>query len=217
MQKVPLHFDIVWCGDRVRDGGPLSTIDSNARAGLFAGCTNLSDTPQNTFVSPRPYPQVRPLLLKFGYQCTPKSLPPTPKSTTCPSNLPPAPNIHRLLQNVTTFPREPPTTPEVLHLCQKSTTYPREIGNLLPNNRRQRRTCYALCHILYPVSAAHTSILRMDSNSTSYTYPRNPMGALISEVPQQVRSHWRGGWWWWSRGGGANGTGVPHLHENAPP
>ena len=29
----------------------------------------------------------------------------------------------------------------------------REIGNLLPNNQRQRRTCYALCHILYPVSA----------------------------------------------------------------
>ena len=45
-----------------------------------------------------------------------------------------------------------------------------EIGNLLPNNRRQRRTCYALCHILYPVSAAHTSIFRMDSNSTSYGY-----------------------------------------------
>ena len=44
----------------------------------------------------------------------------------------------------------------------------REIGNLLPNNRRQRRTCYALCHILYPVSAAHTRIFRMDSNSTSY-------------------------------------------------
>ncbi|KAJ1474241.1 hypothetical protein T484DRAFT_1833152 [Baffinella frigidus] len=27
----------------------------------------------------------------------------------------------------------------------------------------------ALCHLLYPVSAAHTSIFRMDSNSTSYT------------------------------------------------
>jgi len=48
---------------------------------------------------------------------------------------------------------------------------PVEIGNLLPNNRRQRRTCYALCHILYPVSAAHTSIFRMDSNSTSYSIP----------------------------------------------
>ena len=46
----------------------------------------------------------------------------------------------------------------------------REIGNLLPNNRRQRRTCYALCNILYPVSAAHTSIFRMDSNSTSYRW-----------------------------------------------
>jgi len=43
----------------------------------------------------------------------------------------------------------------------------REIGNLLPNNQLQRRTCYALCHILYPVSAA-TSISRTDLNSTSY-------------------------------------------------
>ena len=32
----------------------------------------------------------------------------------------------------------------------------KEIGNLLPNNRRQRCTCYALCNILYPVSAALT-------------------------------------------------------------
>ena len=44
-----------------------------------------------------------------------------------------------------------------------------EIGNLLPNNRRQRRTCCALCHILYPVSAARTRIFRMDSNSTSFS------------------------------------------------
>jgi hypothetical protein len=44
----------------------------------------------------------------------------------------------------------------------------REIDNFLPNNQRQRRTCYASCHLLYPVSAAHTSIFRMDSNSTSY-------------------------------------------------
>ena len=42
----------------------------------------------------------------------------------------------------------------------------------MPNNRRQHRTCYALCHILYPVSAAHTSIFRMDSNSTSYSLRR---------------------------------------------
>ena len=38
----------------------------------------------------------------------------------------------------------------------------REIGGLLPNNQRQRHTCYALCHILYLVSAAHMSIFRMD-------------------------------------------------------
>ena len=42
------------------------------------------------------------------------------------------------------------------------------MGNLLPKNQRQRRTCYALCHILHPVSAAHTSIFRMDSISTTY-------------------------------------------------
>ena len=43
-----------------------------------------------------------------------------------------------------------------------------EIGVSFPNNRRQRRTCYALCHILYPVSAAHASIFRIDSISTTY-------------------------------------------------
>ena len=44
-----------------------------------------------------------------------------------------------------------------------------DIGNLLPNNQRQHRTCYTLCHMLYLVSAAHTSIFRLDSNSTSYS------------------------------------------------
>ena len=29
-----------------------------------------------------------------------------------------------------------------------------EFGDLLPNNQRQRRTCYTLCHILYPVIRA---------------------------------------------------------------
>ena len=54
-----------------------------------------------------------------------------------------------------------------IHTAERDRIYSavREIGNLLPNNRRQRRTCYALCHILDPVSAAHTSISRMDSNS----------------------------------------------------
>ena len=42
----------------------------------------------------------------------------------------------------------------------------REIGHLLPNNR----TCYALCHILYPVLAAHTSNFRMDSHPTSHLF-----------------------------------------------
>ena len=30
------------------------------------------------------------------------------------------------------------------------------MSNLLPNNQRQRRTCFALCHTLCPVSAAQT-------------------------------------------------------------
>jgi len=61
----------------------------------------------------------------------------------------------------------------------------REIGNLLPNNRRQRRTCYALCYILYPVSTAHTSIFRMDSNSTSYERHLNLLG-LLSCLPHRL-------------------------------
>jgi hypothetical protein len=44
----------------------------------------------------------------------------------------------------------------------------RAIDHSLPSNQRQCRTCYALCHLLYPVSAAHTSIFRTDFNSTSY-------------------------------------------------
>ena len=64
----------------------------------------------------------------------------------------------------------------------------REIGNLLPNNRRQRRTCYALCHILYPVSAAHTSIFRMDSNSTSYCCGEAPLlSVTLGGVPQEQK------------------------------
>ena len=60
----------------------------------------------------------------------------------------------------------------------------REIGNLSPNNRRQRRTCYALCHTLYPVSAAHTSIFRMDSNSTSYEGTETScMAAVLRSIP----------------------------------
>ena len=55
-----------------------------------------------------------------------------------------------------------------------------EIGNLLPNNRRQRRTCYALCHLLYPVSAAQTSIFRMDSNSISYEWLSTQWSTRVS-------------------------------------
>ena len=67
-----------------------------------------------------------------------------------------------------------------------------EIGNLLPNNQRQRRTCYAVCHILYTVSAAHTSIFRMDSNSTFYyrahkePHPHPPLQQSIASGPTAV-------------------------------
>ena len=56
-------------------------------------------------------------------------------------------------------------TPVVHRACHMA-----EIGNLLPSNQRQRRTCYALCHILYPVSAAFASFFWMDSISTSFTF-----------------------------------------------
>ena len=66
------------------------------------------------------------------------------------------------------FPLDSSTARQQGHVRRLQRRPKREIGDLLPNNQRQRRTCYALCHILYPVSAALTSILRMDSNSTSY-------------------------------------------------
>ena len=54
-----------------------------------------------------------------------------------------------------------------------------EIGIFVPNTQRQRRACYALCHILYPVSAARMSIFRMNSNSTSYVQCREKPGRWV--------------------------------------
>ena len=69
-------------------------------------------------------------------------------------------------------PAPPPGTNRHLSTALMCTTIrripAREIGNLLPNNQHQRRTWYALCHILYPVSAAHTSIWRVGLNSAFY-------------------------------------------------
>ena len=73
----------------------------------------------------------------------------------------------------------------------------------MPNNQRQRRTCYASCYILYPVSAAHTSFLRMDSKTTSY-------GLTVGAYEPNRRSrdsklaYWRGRY---SR------IGITHLVE----
>ena len=65
-----------------------------------------------------------------------------------------------------------------LDFCQ-ACHYPRERDWSIIN-QRQRRTCYALCLILYPVSAAHTSIFRMDSNSTDSLLKR--IGAMPSDL-----------------------------------
>ena len=74
-------------------------------------------------------------------------------------------------------PNPPPAWPPTR---KASRQHLREMGNLLPNNQRQRRTCYSLCHILYPVSAAHMIIFRMDSNSTSHLQnPRNLASPII--------------------------------------
>ena len=71
----------------------------------------------------------------------------------------------KLLQRRTFFPQSGPGDNPTTGLFGG---FARKIGNLWPNNKHQRRTCYALCHILYPVSAACLSIFRMDSNATSY-------------------------------------------------
>ncbi|KAJ1494534.1 hypothetical protein T484DRAFT_1927012 [Baffinella frigidus] len=63
-------------------------------------------------------------------------------------------------------------------------------GGLFLMSERQRRTCYALCHLLYPVSAAHTSIFRMDSNSTSYPMFPDHMNRQI-ESPTCSSHTWR--------------------------
>ena len=68
-----------------------------------------------------------------------------------------------------------------------STNFMREIGNLLPNNQRQRHTCCALCHILYPVEAALTRIFRLDSNSTSYEFYDSIRGGPTGYLAHEKR------------------------------
>ena len=58
----------------------------------------------------------------------------------------------------------------------------KEIGKILPNNQRQRRTCYALCRTLCTVSAAYMSFFLMNSNSTCYV-------ALKHELLQGYLAH----------------------------
>jgi len=72
-----------------------------------------------------------------------------------------------------------------------------EIASLLPDNQRQRHTCYALCHIWYSVPSAHASIFRMDSNSTSYRRmgEGKRRAPIASFSPRQSRcegTHFRG-------------------------
>ena len=57
-----------------------------------------------------------------------------------------------------------------------------ETCDLLPNNQRPCRTRYALCHILYPVSAAHTSIFLMNSNSNFYAAPHAAHGPASGKM-----------------------------------
>ena len=56
----------------------------------------------------------------------------------------------------------------------------KENGDLLPNSQRQRRTCYALCYILYPVAAAHTNLVRMDSSPTSPSQHVSLSGVMLA-------------------------------------
>ena len=79
-----------------------------------------------------------------------------------------------------------PTGPEGLQLRVPSPEQ-NEIGNLLPRNQRQRRTCYALCHILYTVSAAHTSI------SSPEHVPRAACPALLEPLRRRAGTSERRG------------------------
>ena len=59
-----------------------------------------------------------------------------------------------------------PSTPPCSLSARSPSRRSKRFGNLLPYNQRQRRSCNAMYHTPYPVSAAHTSIFRMDSNSS---------------------------------------------------
>ena len=72
-----------------------------------------------------------------------------------------------------------------------------EIGDLLPSNQRQRRTCYALCHILHPVSAACTGFLRIYSDCTSYRRRRMHLQGLPGNFSHSLKCGLN-----WSLGGG---------------
>ena len=51
------------------------------------------------------------------------------------------------------------TTAAMLAMRVRANTMPSVLNrSIMPNNQRQRRICYALCHILYPMSAANTSL-----------------------------------------------------------
>ena len=70
----------------------------------------------------------------------------------------------------------------------------RQIVDLLPNSQRQHRTCYVLCHRMFSVSAAHTSIFRMDS----------------------ILMHWFSRSGQFTRIGHVSGAGRPLLREGGP-
>ena len=100
-----------------------------------------------------------------------------------------------------------------IRVCQ-GPVWCREIGNLLPNIQRQRCTCYALCLILYPVSAAPTSIFRMDSNSTFYS---SVVGVLSGGLGCRVRGLETGVQYRWAGFGGSlypHGGGRP-FHQTS--
>ena len=64
------------------------------------------------------------------------------------------------------------------------------MGNSLPNNQRQRRRCYALFHILFPVSAAHMSIFQMDSNSNSTQEFQDHPHQFLTKTHHDRRLSW---------------------------
>jgi len=85
---------------------------------------------------------------------------------------------------VTTLPRDPKSVhaQRNLFLGRSPDSPSAPVWFVAPNTQRVLRTCYALCHILYPVSAAHTSSGGQTVRSFFGALSIKPSGVVICQV-----------------------------------